>query len=400
MAGHSGAGSRPAFWNQLGFGEFPVLLAPLAGVSDHPFRRVCARAGATLTYVEMLSATAIVFRSKRTFEMMRRHETETRLGVQLTGKSAAEVGEAVALIDDQPFDTVDLNMGCPVNKVTRAGCGSAILRDPERVYQTVKAARAATAKPLSAKIRLGWDKGSRNFLETAAAVESGGADFMTVHGRLRSDDYSAPVDLEAIATVCKAVRIPVFANGNIFSLEDGAHVRRVTGCAGIMVSRGALGNPWLFRDLSLGREVPVTLGEWRETVRDHLEWQQDEYGGHGNGAVCMRKHLLWYAKGWPGVKPLREKINTAESMSGMLALIDEFAGSLAALGCVERQSLVSGFAGDSSRFTWDPKYEMDRGLDRGVGDDGLVDLGSSPSAPQTTGFPRPAIPGSDAVSIL
>ncbi len=350
-----------------------MLLAPLAGVSDHPFRRICARSGADLTYVEMLSATALLFKSKRTYDMLRRHESEKILGVQLTGKSAEEVAEAVAILDGFSFETIDINMGCPVNKVTKAGCGSAILKDPERVYKTVQLARSATRKPLSAKIRIGWDKTLVNFRETAAAVESAGADFLTVHGRLRSDDYSIPVDLEAIAAVKAQLKIPVVANGNIFSLSDGEHVRRVTGVDGLMVSRGALGNPWLFRDFAAGMDTEVTLEEWLATVLDHLTWQQDEYGGHGNGAVCMRKHLLWYAKGWPGVKPLREQINTCESMAGMVSILEAFAAEVRAAGRLVRQPLTSGYNGTEGRFVWDPKYEMDRRLDRGIGDDGLVE---------------------------
>jgi tRNA-dihydrouridine synthase B len=381
----------PAF-DKLGFPRFPVLLAPLAGVSDHPFRRVCARQGASLTYVEMLSAKAILFKSKRTFDMMARHADEGILGVQVTGGSAQDVAGAIEILDRHAFDTIDINMGCPVSKVVRSGSGSAILREPDRVYETVRLARMATAKPLSVKVRLGWDRSSVTIFEVADAAQSAGAEWITVHGRLRSEDYSYPVDLAMIAAVKKRLSIPVFGNGNIFTAADAAHMSELTGVDGVMVSRGALGNPWVFRDIfsmnsSLGESggsvEPSTLpgmgmgmvlaDEWLETVLDHLQWQQEAYGPGGMGAVCMRKHLLWYAKGWPGAKKLRERINTAESISSCENLVREFHAGLIASGITLRLPIAAGSedegASAGQRFVWDPKFDMDRKLDRGVGDD-------------------------------
>ncbi|MCX6123154.1 MAG: tRNA-dihydrouridine synthase family protein, partial [Proteobacteria bacterium] len=216
-------------FTRMGLPPVPVILAPLAGVSDHPFRRICAEAGAHLTYVEMISATALLYESRRTFDMLKRHDSENILGVQITGKSADEVGRAIEILDRMPFDTIDINMGCPVSKVVKTGCGSGILRDPERVFQTVKMARAATSKPLSAKFRLGWDKASINWREVSDAIESGGADWMTIHGRLRSDDYGAPVNLEDIAALKHKSKIPVIGNGNIFSRKDWLYMQETTG---------------------------------------------------------------------------------------------------------------------------------------------------------------------------
>lgn len=348
-----------------------MILAPLAGVSDHPFRRTCARFGAHLTYVEMISATAMLYESRRTFDMLKRHDSEGILGVQITGKTADEVGRAVSILDAMNFDTIDINMGCPVNKVVRSGCGSGILRDPERVFQTVKLARAATEKPLSVKFRLGWDKSSVNWREVADAIERGGADWMTIHGRLRSDDYSVPVNLDEIAKLKAAVKIPVIGNGNIFSRSDAHYMKERTGVDGVMISRGALGNPWIFRDLSAS-ETSVTIDEWEKVVLDHLSWQQEEYGDVGSGAVCMRKHLLWYAKGWSEAKKLREQISQTAKMSDAKELISAYASS-----CRERSDTVRACVwprDQENRFSWDPKWEMDRTLDRGVGDDGLHDI--------------------------
>ncbi len=358
--------SSDNIFSRLNLPANPVVLAPLAGVSDHPFRRVCQRFGAHLTYVEMISATAMLYQSKRTFDMLVRHESEPLLGVQITGGSAEEVAKAVEILDRMPFDTIDINMGCPVNKVVKCGAGSAILKDPERVFQTVSLCRKATSKPLSAKIRLGWDHTHLSWPEVLQAIESGGADWITVHGRTRSDDYQSPVNLDQLALLKSQATIPVLGNGNIFSVQDSHHMTTSTQVDGIMVSRGALGNPWVFRDL-IANESPVTMDEWVDLILCHLSWQQEAYGDQGTGAVCMRKHLLWYAKGWPAAKKLREDITRVHKLSDCKELILEFANE-----CVRAGNTVRANVGPkdlTNRFNWDPKYEMDRQLDRGVGDD-------------------------------
>lgn len=358
-------------FERLGLPKFPVILAPLAGVSDHPFRRACARNGADLTYVEMISATAMLYESKRTFDMLRRHDSESILGVQITGKTADEVGRAVAILDKMPFDTIDINMGCPVNKVVKSGCGSGILRDPGRVFETTRKAREATAKPLSVKIRLGWDRNSVTWPEVLDAAEQGGAEWITIHGRLRSDDYGVAVNLDAMAELKRRAKIPVIGNGNVFSQSDALYMRERTAVDGVMVSRGALGNPWVFNAIKSG-EVPVSVDDWESVVTDHLAWQQLEYGDTGSGAVCMRKHLLWYAKGWPAGKTLREAISQTGKISDCLQLVRDFASDLRRSGVTERAQVWP--SDQNNRFQWDPKFDMDRQLDRGVGDDGLVVL--------------------------
>jgi tRNA-dihydrouridine synthase B len=359
-------------FERLGLPQTPLLLAPLAGVSDHPFRRTCSGKGADLTYVEMISATAMLYESRRTFDMLKRHESEAVLGVQITGPSADQVGRAVAILDKMNFDTIDINMGCPVKKVVKTGCGSGILRDPERVFHTVKAAVESTDKPVTAKFRLGWDKASRNAVEVAQAIEAGGAVWMTIHGRTRADDYSVPVDLEGIRQVKDAVRIPVFGNGNIFQKSDAEHMLAVTRVDGLMISRGALGNPWLFHEIKTG-EKDVSLDDWEATLLQHLSWQMAEYGADAlSAAVCMRKHLLWYAKGWNGVKAFREAVNDAASLLDARAMVLAFTQGLRERGVTHRSSIVQGEA--DTRFAWDPKYEMDRKLDRGVGDDAIDTL--------------------------
>lgn len=355
-------------FQRLGLPERPVFLAPLAGVSDHPFRRVCAALGADLTYVEMLSATALLFESPRTYQMMRRHPTEGILGVQVTGRHADEIGRAVEILGRLSYETIDLNMGCPVAKVAGAGCGSGLLRKPEAIYGIVKAAVDATDKPVSVKIRLGWDRTMATGLEVAEAAQAAGAAWLTVHGRYRCDDYGIPVDLGGMAMIKQRLTIPVLGNGNIFAQDDALGMAKATGVDGVMVSRGALGNPWIFRELKTG-SADVTLAEWRDVVLQHLSYQEEQYGATGHGAVCMRKHLLWYVKGWSGAKRLREQLSHVETMAEARALIEGFADELARQGATHR--FPTGHELGSGRFVWDPKFEMDRRLDRGVGDDRL-----------------------------
>jgi tRNA-dihydrouridine synthase B len=350
-------------------GPAPALLAPLAGVSDYPFRRVCAMLGADLTYVEMLSATALVHNSARTLQMMTRHPAEALLGVQVTSRSAVEMGEAVRILDQGNFDSIDLNMGCPVRKVVNAGCGSAILRDQKRVYETTKAACEATSRAVSVKIRLGWDHQSINYLEVGRAAEEAGARWLTLHGRTRSDTYQNQVQVEKIADLKQALGIPVIGNGNIFTVEDAARMTREAGVDGLMVSRGALGNPWLFRDIKAGSHLPVGRDEWLEVVKSHLRWQEEAYGPSGMGAICMRKHLLWYVKGWPDARRIREQMASIATMGQIHQLLDDYHRDLSSRGVEFRQpprpQLETG--------EWDPKFDMDRSLDRGVGDEGMVE---------------------------
>lgn len=351
-------------FRKLGLPAQPIILAPLAGVSDHPFRRTCTAGGADLTYVEMISATALNYDSPRTLQMMARHDTEQVLGIQVTGKTATETAQAIGRLQTMPFDTIDINMGCPVKKVVKTGCGSAILKDPERVYQTVKLCRQATDKPFSVKIRLGWDRNTINGITVARAAYEAGADWITVHGRTRACDYATAVDLNQIAAIVAAVPIPVIGNGNIFGPKDAATMMSRTGASGVMVSRGALGNPWVF-DMIKGKTQQVGLEAWYHTVKNHLIWQQEAYPDSKVAAICMRKHLLWYTKGWSQGKFIREAINKAESLSEARAILDEFYQSLKG----QQSFRFVPELGQEQRFSWDPKYEMDRQWDRGVGDD-------------------------------
>ena len=357
-------------FQELGLNKNPVILAPLAGVSDHPFRRVCQGLGADLTYVEMISATALCYNSPKTIDMLVRHPDEPILGVQVTSRNAEEMGRAAEFLDSYSFETLDINMGCPVKKVVKSGCGSAILKDPERVYQTTLAAVKNFSRPVSVKIRLGWDHSSVNWKEVAEAAQSAGARWLTVHGRTRSDSYGDPVNLEAIAQLKQSVQIPVIGNGNLFSASDAKFFYEKTNVDGLMVSRGALGNPWVFRDIKNGVK-PVNADEWIRVITDHVTWQKEAYGDTGVGSVCMRKHVLWYVSGWPDARKIREKINTVDSLDGVRALLAEYFEHLKSCDFTHRFENIN-LSQSGERFLWDPKFDMDRKLDRGVGDDCLV----------------------------
>jgi tRNA-dihydrouridine synthase B len=391
-------------------GNPPVfILAPLAGVSDHPFRRICQEWGADLTYVEMLSATALLYQNKKTLDMAVRHQSEPILGVQVTGKDAEEVARAVEVLNRGPYDTIDLNMGCPVNKVVGAGCGSALLKDPELMARMIRLARTSTDKPLSVKIRLGWDRSHTGtqkdppLMELLDAVEKGGAAWVTIHGRYRSDDYGVPVDLDALNAAKTRLQIPVIGNGNLFGSHDVWTMAQSTQVDGFMVSRGALGHPWIFQELKTNLKLrapsALTIDDWESTVLRHLSYQRQAYGDSNQSAVVMRKHLLWYTAGWPGARRVREVLAKVVSLDEAQSLIECLARELRSEGHMHRpltqvfdcqdtqrkfSSLTRNYAEENAAFqtqmsspkgsstpdgqgAWDPKWEMDRQLDRGVG---------------------------------
>lgn len=353
-----------------------VFLAPLAGVSDIPFRRICQSQGAGLTYVEMLSATAIRYNSKRTFEMMARHASESILGVQVTGPNADEVSHAVSILDKQGFETIDVNMGCPVRKVVGSGCGSAILKDPERVSETMAKCRVATSKPLSAKIRLGYTREAFNVMDTVSRLVSEHVDMFTIHGRTRSESYSTPCDLGGIRMGMDAgmetmlqnrsKEVIKVGNGDVFGIESAQKMRLETGCDAVMVSRGALGNPWVFQEILSEKTVQPTFEEWLDLVMNHIDYQQEHFGNRSYAAILMRKHLLWYAKGFPESKSLRDQLNQVETLEQARLILKDYTKKVPP-GFVRYEGFSSHLTSD-----YDPKYEMDRQLDRGVGDEGMA----------------------------
>ncbi len=346
-----------------------VFLAPLAGVSDVPFRRICQELGAGLTYVEMLSSVAIKYKNKRTFEMMARHKSETILGVQVTGSTAIDVAAAVEVLDKKGFDTIDINMGCPVRKVVNSGSGSGFLKDSPRISETVRLCRQATQKPLSVKMRLGYTRENVNVEDTVNRVVQEQADMFTIHGRTRSESYAVPCDLQGIKKGMDCSENIKFdalkvGNGDIFSYSDAENMRIVTGCDAVMVSRGALGNPWVFTSILEGKEKYPSVQEWLDVVLRHISYQEEFYGQSSLASILMRKHLLWYTKGLPNSKDLRHTLNNVTSLDDARNILREYSSILPAQFLRQEGSRLEG-------TKYDPKFDMDRQLDRGVGDEGL-----------------------------
>jgi tRNA-dihydrouridine synthase B len=345
-----------------------VFLAPLAGVSDIPFRRICQEKQAGLTYVEMLSSVAIAYGNKKTFDMMARHPKEEVLGVQVTGPGALEVEKAISILDKKEFEALDINMGCPVRKVVGAGCGSAILKDQPRLKETVEKARAATSKPLSIKVRIGYTVEDINIEKTAENVASSMAD---IHGRTRADSYAIKCRHSHIQEGINIARsfhpsLITVGNGDLFSYKDALEMHAKTGCDALMVSRGALGNPWIFEEILNLAPYEPTFEEWYDLVRRHMDYQEEHYGKTKLAAILMRKHLLWYSKGYYGSKALRERLNSVESLDAAKEILASYA-----LSVPKSARRYKDTEEEKPPEGYDPKFEMDRVLDRGVGDEGL-----------------------------
>lgn len=298
--------------------ENNIILAPMAGVTDLPFRLLCRKQGAGLVCMEMVSAKAILYHNRNTEELMRILPEERPVSLQLFGSDPKIMGEIAAQIQDRPFDILDINMGCPVPKVVNNGEGSALMRDPKLAQEIVRSVVQASKKPVTVKIRKGFDEEHANAAEVAKRIEEAGASAIAVHGRTREQFYSGKADWESIAEVKEAVGIPVIGNGDVDSPESAVRMLRETGCDGVMVGRAARGNPWIFREiiscLETG-EIPEkpTAEEKCACILEHAALMC-EYKGEYTAVREMRKHVSWYTAGCPHSARLRGKINTIESM--------------------------------------------------------------------------------------
>lgn len=297
--------------------ENRYILGPMAGVTDLPFRLLCKEQGAGLLCMEMVSAKAIFYHNKNTESLLQIHPEEMPVSLQLFGSDPGIVSEMAKRIEERPFSILDINMGCPVPKVVRNGEGSALMKDPKLVYELVSATVRAIRKPVTVKIRKGFDEAHVNAVEIARIAEEAGAAAVAVHGRTREQYYSGRADWDIIRQVKEAVRIPVIGNGDVTSGERAAALLTETGCDGVMIARGAQGNPWIFSELLAYEETGTfpsrpELDELRGTMLRHARLQI-EYKGSYLGIREMRKHVAWYTKGLRGAARLREQINRVES---------------------------------------------------------------------------------------
>ena len=308
----------------IGNVELPnqVILAPMAGVSDIAFRLLCHEQGAGLVCSEMVSAKAILYGNKNTEELLQIHPEEGAVSLQLFGSDPDIVSEMAKRIEERPFAVLDLNMGCPVPKVVNNGEGSALMKDPLLAGRIVEKTAKAIQKPLTVKIRKGFDDDHVNAVEMAHILQESGAAAVAVHGRTREQYYSGQADWDIIAQVKAAVKIPVIGNGDVTDGESALQLLKKTGCDGVMIGRGAQGNPWVFREVTAaleGREIPPrpTRQELYDMIARHAQLAA-QYKGEYITVREMRKHLAWYTTGLPHAAALRRQINSIETMDGLL----------------------------------------------------------------------------------
>ena len=305
-----------------------LCLGPMAGVTDLPFRLLCKEKGVDLLYTEMVSAKGIKYNNKNTRELLEIDNRERPVALQLFGCDPDIMAETAKRIESMDFDVLDINMGCPVPKVVNNGEGSALMNNPKLVGEIVYKTSRAIKKPLTVKIRKGFTKDNINAVEIAKIAEENGAAAVAVHGRTREQYYSGKADWDIIRRVKDVVSIPVIGNGDIYSPEDAVNMLKETGCDGIMIARGARGNPWIFQQI---KEYLLTgimkpkpqFQEVMDMIIRHAKLAV-EYKGEYIGMREMRKHVAWYTAGFPGSAKLRNRVNEMESISDLEILLEEY----------------------------------------------------------------------------
>ncbi len=306
-----------------------VVVAPMAGVTNKAYREVCKEFGAGLVCAEMVSDKALTFNNKKTWKMLEISPDEHPVSMQIFGGDIDSMVAGAKIIDENcDADIIDINMGCPVTKVVKAGAGSKLMQTPDKIYEMVSAVVKAVKKPVTVKIRLGWDLDSVNAIEVATLIEKAGASALAVHGRTRSQMYSGKADWDMIRQVKEAVSIPVIGNGDITSGEDALRMIKETGVDAVMIGRGILGGPWVVKEISAAlhgeefdKEIPFSYR--RKIIMEHLR-KLVELKGEKAACLEMRTHVAWYVKGLRHATVFKRKLNEISTINDIINLMDEY----------------------------------------------------------------------------
>ena len=305
-----------------------VFLSPMAGVTDLPFRTICKEKGCGMLYTEMINAKALCYDDENTKKMLRMDKDEHPVAVQIFGSDPEFMGKAAIIMNQYPNEILDINMGCPAPKVIKNGDGSALMRNPKLAAEVLTAVVKNSEKPVTLKIRKGWDDDSVNAVEIAKIAEECGISALAIHGRTREQFYSGKADWDIIAEIKQAINIPVIGNGDVFEVEDAVNVLEKTKCDAIMIGRGAQGNPWIFNRINhymkTGEILPEpTLEEKITTAIRHMNLAVAEHGDYV-AVREMRKHIGWYLKGLKNSAKYRDQINKITDYKEVITMLEEY----------------------------------------------------------------------------
>jgi nifR3 family TIM-barrel protein len=300
------------------YGE--LILSPMAGFSDKPYRLICREYGSVMSYTEFVSIDAILHGNERTRQMLEFDKQEYPMVFQLFGNDEAKFEEAAKIVEQMGPDIIDINMGCSANNISNRGAGAGLLKEPAKIGRIFSRLTKAVSVPVTGKIRLGWDNNSLNYLEVAKVLEDNGASLIAVHGRTKIQAYKGSADWDAIAEIKQTVKIPVIGNGDVKTVADIERIKQHTGCDGIMIGRAAIGNPWIFQRKD---DHEVTLADKTALIYRHLDVMLDFYGRE-RGLILFRKYVVKYVRGLAGINRIKQRLVTCTRPEEFVALMEDY----------------------------------------------------------------------------